>query len=89
MPNTNFVLLDKEICLAEFLRINPIIVINKIDLDEKKADEILSIYTKTGYTVIKTEAETGRGLDELKIALRGHTTVLAGSSGVRKINYNK
>lgn len=89
MPNTNFVMLDKELCLAEFLGLNSIIVINKTDLDEEKSDEIHRIYTKTGYKVIKAKANQGQGLDELKKLLKNNTSVLAGQSGVRKINNNK
>lgn len=59
MPTPNLLMLDKELCFAEFLQIEPIIVINKIDLSEEKAKEIEEIYQKTGYKVIKTEAENG------------------------------
>lgn len=89
MPSTNFVLLDKELCFAEFLGINPIIVINKTDLDEENADEIAKIYINTGYKVIKIKAELEEGMEQIAEILKNNTTVLAGSSGVRKINNNK
>lgn len=57
MPSPNLLMLDKQLALAEFLNINPIICINKTDLNEAKANEIYEIYTKTGYKVIKTKAE--------------------------------
>ena len=47
MPKPNLLILDKELVFAEFSKIKPIIVINKIDLDEKEADRIASIYKKT------------------------------------------
>lgn len=77
MPSTNFVMLDKGLCLAEFLGITPIIVINKVDLDEKESDRILNLYTKSGYKVIKTKAEKGEGLDNLKEEIKGNVSVLS------------
>lgn len=77
MPSTNFVMLDKGLCFAEFLGLNKIIVINKTDLDEKEADRIFKVYTKAGYKVIKMMAEEGRGLGDLKEALKFNTSVLS------------
>ena len=70
-------MLDKGLCLAEFLGISPIIVINKTDLDEKESDRILNLYTKSGYKVIKTKAEKGEGIDKLREELKGHVSVLS------------
>lgn len=89
MPKPNFLMIDKELCYAELMRIHPIIVINKIDLDEKEARKMEELYTKTGYQVMKTKAELGEGIEELKKVLLGQTTVLAGNSGVRKIYNHK
>ena len=89
MPNTNFVILDKELCLAEFFGINSIIVINKIDLDESISNNISNMYMKTGYKVIKMNAKSGQGIDELVNSLKNNTSTLAGQSGVRKVNYYK
>lgn len=86
MPKPNFLMIDKELCYAELMGIHPIIVINKMDLDEKAAKRMEELYTKTGYQVIKTKAEFGEGIEALKKVLLGQTTVLAGSSGVRKID---
>lgn len=87
MPTLNSLILDKELCFAEHLGIKQVIVINKIDLDEKRADEIFKIYKDVGFQVIKMQAEKGEGVNSLKEVLRGNTSVLAGESGVRKI-YN-
>jgi len=56
-PKPNLLSLDKELCYAEFLKINPIIVINKIDLDKEEAERLYSIYASSGYKVIKMQAE--------------------------------
>ena len=78
MPALNSLVLDKELCFAEHIRINPVIVIN-----EKKTNEIFEIYTKAGFKVIKMQAEKGEGISHLKEVLKSNTSVLAGESGVR------
>lgn len=85
MPKVNLNILDKKLCFAEFLGINAVIVINKIDLDEEEAEKIKNIYETSGYKVIKTNAEKGLGIDKLKEELKNNTSVLAGESGVRKV----
>ena len=44
MPKPNLLMLDKWLAFAEFSKIKPIIVINKIDLDEKETEKISKIY---------------------------------------------
>ena len=46
MPKSNLLMLDKWLAYAEFSKIKPIIVINKIDLDKKETEKIEEIYTK-------------------------------------------
>ena len=46
MPKPNLLMLDKWLAYAEFSKIKPIIVINKIDLDKKETEKIAEIYTK-------------------------------------------
>lgn len=89
MPKPNLLNLDKQLCLAEFLKITGVIVINKTDLNKEEADRIFDIYTKAGYKVIKIVAKEGQGIEELKEELKDNTSVLAGMSGVRKINNYK
>lgn len=45
MPKPNLLMLDKWLSYAEFSKIKPIIVINKIDLDKEEADRIYDIYS--------------------------------------------
>ena len=89
MPRPNFVTIDKILCLTKFLKLRELIVINKANLNEKKADEIAELYRKARYRVMKMNAEEDDGIEELKEYLKNNTTVLAGQSGVRKINHNK
>lgn len=60
MPKPNFLVIDKILCYAEWIGIHPIIVINKVDLDEKEAERMAKLYRKVGYLVIKAQAEKRR-----------------------------
>ena len=46
MPKPNLLMLDKSLGFAEFSKIKPTILINKIDLDEKEAEKLYNLYTK-------------------------------------------
>lgn len=84
-PKPDLLMLDKQLAFAEFLGINVLIVLNKLDLDEKnKFKEIEKIYKNIGYNVILTEAKDGIGIDELKKSLKNNINVFSGNSGVGK-----
>ncbi len=81
-PNINYDLLDRFLVLAEFQKIeNIIICINKSDL--AAAEEVERIYS-SAYKVVHTSAAENRGTEELKALLSGKVSVLAGPSGVGK-----
>lgn len=85
MPKTDLLLLDKQIAYAEYKGIEPIICINKVDLDENKlADKIEKIYKDIGYTVVRTVANQGIGVDCLINILKNNITAFSGNSGVGK-----
>lgn len=84
-PKPDLLLLDKQLAFAEYLGINPIIVLNKTDLDKKQEfKEITRIYEKIGYKVIKTVAKENEGIEELKKTLKGKINAFSGNSGVGK-----
>lgn len=83
-PVPDLLMLDKQLVFAEFLNVKPIIVINKIDLDEEQANDIEQIYSKIGYTVIKTNAKGNINIEELKKYLKGNISAFSGNSGVGK-----
>lgn len=83
-PNPNFILLDKFLINSLLENIEPIICINKIDLDEEKAYEIFKSYEKSGFKVILTSKYKEDTVLELKNALKNRTTVFAGPSGSGK-----
>ena len=83
-PVPDLLMLDKQLAFAEFLNVKPIIVINKIDLDEEQANIVEQIYSKIGYTVIKTNAKGNINVEELKKHLKGNISAFSGNSGVGK-----
>ena len=84
-PKPDLLMLDKQLAFAEFLGIQALIVLNKIDLDKEKSfKEIKRVYEKVGYKVLETEAKEGKGIDELKKELKSYTNAFSGNSGVGK-----
>lgn len=85
MPKPDLLLLDKQLAFAEFLKIEPIICINKIDLEkELKILEIEKIYQNIGYKVIKTNAQIGENVQSINSVLKNNITAFSGNSGVGK-----
>lgn len=82
-PKPDLLMLDKQICYAESLKIKPIIVLNKIDLSDCYKD-IEKTYKKIGYTVITTNAKEGKGINNLKKELKCKISAFSGNSGVGK-----
>ena len=85
MPKPDLLLLDKQLAFAEFLGINPVICINKIDLEKaEKILEIENLYKKIGYKVIKTNAKIGENIKVVEEILKNNITAFSGNSGVGK-----
>ncbi|HTX74126.1 MAG TPA: ribosome small subunit-dependent GTPase A [Rectinemataceae bacterium] len=77
--------IDRVAVLAEAARVPLLIVVNKCELGvTPEIEERLADYVRLGYRRILVSALRGDGLDELRSALRGRTTVFAGQSGVGK-----
>jgi ribosome biogenesis GTPase len=85
-PTPKWGLLDRYLVSAEAAELPSLIVINKLDLAEKNpaSDQEIEVYRRIGYRVLLVSAITCEGIDELKQALCGHTSVLVGKSGVGK-----
>lgn len=82
-PKPDLLMLDKQLAYAEFLKIKPIIIINKIDLCDSYK-KIVEIYTKAGYKVIPTNSKEKQGIDEVNKVLKGKISAFSGNSGVGK-----
>ena len=77
---------DKLISILEQYDIEPVIVVEKCELDRERAAEIKAIYESAGYPVFVISCETGEGIEEIKgfISSRKGILALAGASGVGK-----
>jgi len=89
LPQPHAFLVDRYLVAAETVRIEPVILLNKTDLLEsdralaRQIEELLAVYPKLGYRILHTSSKRG-GLQELHAALRDHTSVFVGQSGVGK-----
>ena len=87
-PETSTTFIDRFLASAEAYRVPVLIVFNKTDLygedEQRKLDDVITLYRNIGYTCLACSAETGSGIDELEAELRGKTTLLSGNSGVGK-----
>ncbi|MGI5977436.1 MAG: ribosome small subunit-dependent GTPase A [Candidatus Limivicinus sp.] len=81
-PVTDPFLIDRVSVIAENAGCELIICINKTDINS--GDELYNIFTGAGFKVIRTSAETGEGIDELRAAIKGKICAFTGNSGVGK-----
>jgi ribosome biogenesis GTPase / thiamine phosphate phosphatase len=88
-------LVDRYAIAAEKGNMEPVIIVNKIDLleegfEKELLDDFFKAHEKAGIPVIAVSAETGEGMDKLKAAMKDKASVFSGQSGVGKsslINY--
>ncbi|MBL7998802.1 MAG: ribosome small subunit-dependent GTPase A [Candidatus Kapabacteria bacterium] len=84
-PFYNTRLIDRYLIAAEDGGLSPVIIINKCELmDEEFMREDLRMYNDLGIPVHFTSCKKNRGLDDVRIVLEQHSSVLAGPSGVGK-----
>ncbi len=76
-------LVDRYLIAAQTGGIEPILCVNKMDLVAEEPEE-LALYRALGIAVYPVSCKTGEGLDALRAAIRGKTSVLSGHSGVGK-----
>lgn len=81
-PITDPFLIDRVSALAVHHDCDFLVCINKTDLDE--GEELFAIYKSTGVPVVRTSAETGEGLQELRELLKNRICAFTGNSGVGK-----
>lgn len=90
-------LADRYIIAARKGGMEPVIVVNKIDLLEEEEgenpaigserellDEFVKAYTAVDVPVILVSTVTGVGIEDLKAAMKGKASVFSGQSGVGK-----
>ncbi|WP_300799878.1 ribosome small subunit-dependent GTPase A [uncultured Acetatifactor sp.] len=84
-PRPNFNLLDRFLVMMGQQGIRSIVCFNKLDMDQEGLGrEYRELYGGCGYRTLTVSARLGCGIEELKEMLAGHTTAVAGPSGVGK-----
>lgn len=81
-PVTEPFLIDRVAAIAGDQNVPVYLCVNKCDLDP--ALDLVRIYEHAGFPVIRTSAETGEGVEELRSLLTGKLTAFTGNSGVGK-----
>lgn len=88
LPSLSLNIIDRYLVACEDTGIQPVIVLNKVELlsEEARADteEQLKLYQGLGYQVLYTSCKTGEGIDALTTLLADKISVFVGQSGVGK-----
>jgi ribosome biogenesis GTPase / thiamine phosphate phosphatase len=84
-PPLNTRLIDRYLVFAESERLETIIVVNKMDLDDSgEVREIMEPYHALGYRVLYTSFTEMQSIADLRDALAGTVSAFSGHSGVGK-----
>lgn len=85
-PPVRWGLIDRMLVAARGGGLEPIICLNKIDLDDAPAESeiVLAHYRSIGVTTLRTSVPAREGLETLRELLHNRVTALAGHSGVGK-----
>ncbi len=79
-------LIDRYLAAAQQGGLQPLILLNKVDLvpDPATLQPLIGYYAQIDIPVLLTSAVTGHGIDRLREYLTGRMTVFSGQSGVGK-----
>lgn len=84
-PDMNMALMQKFLVYSEYMQLNVVVCINKIDLDEEgKYLDVVRMLESVPYKVVTTSVVENIGTDEIKEVLKDKISVFAGPSGVGK-----
>jgi ribosome biogenesis GTPase len=90
-PKTSQGFIDRFLVTCEAYHVPAIVVFNKADLyknkEQEKYAELKEMYAAIGYRTILMSVKTNEGVQEVKEALEGKTTLLSGHSGVGKSSF--
>ena len=82
IPVTEPFLIDRVLAIAGKQNVPAVLCVNKDDA--APAGPLVRIYEHAGYRVIRTSAQTGEGVEELRMAIGGKFSAFTGNSGVGK-----
>lgn len=78
-------LIDRFLVTAEQAGLEPIIIVNKVDLiDPAELQPIIGVYAQLGYRTVLTSATCGWSIQRLRTVVAGKQSVVTGQSGVGK-----
>ena len=87
-PSTPVEFVDRFLVTCEAYNVPVTIVLGKVDTltgeHEAEAEEFTAIYQDAGYDIVRLSSTTGEGIAQIRELLKGHTTLIAGNSGVGK-----
>ncbi|MHB1392044.1 MAG: ribosome small subunit-dependent GTPase A [Clostridia bacterium] len=84
-PDINMVLMQKFLVYSEYKKLNAVVCINKIDIDEEKDYiEVVKMLESVPYKVITTSVKASIGIEQLEEILKDKISVFAGPSGAGK-----
>ena len=81
-PVTEPFLIDRVAAIAGDQEVPVYLCVNKCDLDP--AVDLVRIYQNAGFPVIRTSAETGEGVEQLRDLIAGKLVAFTGNTGVGK-----
>ncbi|UTV27548.1 small ribosomal subunit biogenesis GTPase RsgA [Photobacterium atrarenae] len=88
LPELSLNIIDRYLIAAETVGVEPLIVLNKVDLLSPEArtdvEKQLSLYEEIGYQIRYVSTTTGEGMATLRDDLKDHISIFAGQSGVGK-----
>lgn len=81
-------LVDRYIIATDKGNMEPVVVVNKVDLvdpkEEALLDQFCAAHKVSGIPVVVVSAKTGEGIDELRAVMKDKASVFSGQSGVGK-----
>ncbi|MFS1538602.1 MAG: small ribosomal subunit biogenesis GTPase RsgA [Candidatus Phlomobacter fragariae] len=88
LPQLSLNIIDRYLVACETLNIAPIIILNKIDLlnkkNRKEINKVIKFYHNIGYVVLEVSSYTNEGIETLIEILIGKISIFVGQSGVGK-----
>ncbi|WP_410012164.1 small ribosomal subunit biogenesis GTPase RsgA [Sodalis sp. C49] len=88
LPELSVNIIDRYLVACETVEVEPLIVLNKIDLLDAKerawVDTTMEVYSRIGYRVLMVSSQTREGMAGLEAALTDRISIFAGQSGVGK-----